>query len=136
MDNADAIRKILDEVKDAELRDSLLRKLICVEDREFQTGLKALGLNPDGVKSFVGFQVRGAIVVHFILGLPFAFGGALLTLGDIADGDGLSFIGLIAILFSLVGSALVVQGFKLGAFCGGQKVINSRGSRCRCKVHR
>jgi hypothetical protein len=121
MNNAEAIRKILDEVKDTELRDSLLRELICGGDREVPAGLKALGLNPDGVRSFVGFQVRGAIIVHFILGLPFAFGGALLTLGDIADGDGLSFIGLIAILFSVVGFALLTQGFKLWGVLQGRQ---------------
>lgn len=112
---AEAIRKILDGVQDPKLRDSLLRELVAADrgDEHLHSTLKSLGLNPTGVQSFVGFQLRLGVLVHFGLGALFIIMGLAKVFEEYGRGTGLSFEGKIHAVFIAGGCLAIAQGYRL-----------------------
>lgn len=111
----ETIRRILDEVQDPTLRDSLLRELVAVDrsGEYLYSTLKSLGLNPTGVQSFVGFQLRLGVLVHFGLGALFIIMGLAKVLEEYGRGASLSFEGKIHAAFIAGGCLAIVQGYQL-----------------------
>ena len=111
----ETIRKILDDVQDPTLRESLLRELVAAKrsDENLHSTLKSLGLNPTGVQSFVGFQLRLGVLVHFGLGALFIIMGLAKVFEEYGRGTGLSFEAKIHAIFVLGGCIAIIQGYRL-----------------------
>lgn len=102
MDKHELIKKIMEEVKDEKLRDELLKQIFNrnKDEQKLLSELSNLGINPNGVKEYVGFSLKAQIIVGYIVSSIFLLGGGIGTLILALSGNTMS---LFVFLFAAAG---------------------------------
>jgi len=104
MDKQELIKKVMDEVKDENLRNELLKQIVNNKnenDSLILNELSKIGINPSGAKDYVGFQMKAGIIVGYVVSSLFLFGGGLVALALFATGE--FFGGAFASIFAIIG---------------------------------
>jgi hypothetical protein len=91
MDRKALIETIVNEVKDEELRDKLLKQIAeddtpPSEPSLVKRELDLLGLNPDAAQQFLGFGIRVQMFAGYVVGTLFLVGGGFRFLNALSRG--------------------------------------------------
>lgn len=116
MSKKDLIERIMNEVKDEELRDKLLAEVIsdtrsANDDSIILSELEKLGLDAEAAKQYTKSNIKISIITSYIVGGIFFVGGSLVTIGMVASGNFL--VALFPGFFAAMGWYAISNGRKL-----------------------